>query len=729
MQFNGNLIAGLATVICLSLQAPTSNAARESKKVDDTPFKAQAIDIPPADAAVLAMVDARDATSLNGTWNLIVDPMGMGSPGGFFGGWATDRIPVDEWQLLEYNYASSKQVRVPGDFNTQFDELFFYRDGVWYQRHFDASPVEGKRYHLWFGGANYTTSVFLNGQPVAKQVGGYVPFSVDVTEALEAGDNDLVVSVNNRLDDNSVPTKRTDWWPYGGLTRDVYLVATPDTYIVNAKVELVSTAGGIRGRVITANAKRGTPVTLALPELDLEITASVDADGVAARQSDAAPELWTPDNPKLYDLTVSMGSDQLSDRVGFRTIETQGQKILLNGEPIRFKGISTHEEPIGRDGTAFSRADMEVLFGEAKALGANFVRAAHYPYSRHAAQVADEMGLLLWEEIPVYWNIAWENPETMAIAQDQLRRLIERDWNRASVVIWSVANETPYSEPRMRFLERLINQARDMDNTRLVSAALLGDPRRELKDVAMHLAAYGADREDISATERAIFKAMLKQAGGHAPAIGSGFNLVIDDPLGGLVDIVSYNEYFGWYYARGIAPAIGVSEQTVRKLMFEFMESITISADFDKPMHLSEFGAGAKSGKRGEGVWTEDYQAAVYRAQAKMITNSPQVQGITPWILKDFRAMLRTLPGVQDYRNRKGLIDENGRRKQAFYVLRDFYEGAWGNPEQWNQNVSMTPELTLFPSRLLPADNVLPAFDDDERALFGDQTPHETMTR
>ena len=677
---NGRRAAwALSAIIGLSASSVLSadkTAGKKAEQDEETPFQAKEISAPKPGPA-LAFVDARDATSLNGTWNFIVDPMGMGQPGGFFGGWATTRVPEDEWQLLEYSYPGARQIRVPGDFNTQFDDLFFYRDSVWYQRDVDVSPESGKRYHLWFGGANYTTTVFLNGVPVAKQDGGYVPFSIDVTDQLKDGRNDLVVNVNNRLGADTVPTARTDWWPYGGLVRDVMLVATPDAHIVNAKFELTADGKAIAGYVQTQGLAKGAQVQVVSAELEVSVSASVDAAGLAEWRAEVAPERWSPDNPKLYTFNVTAGADEIEDRVGFRTIETRGTSILLNGEPIRFKGISTHEEAIGRDGAAYSRKDMEALFAEAKALGANFIRAAHYPYSRHAAQVADEMGLLLWEEVPIYWNIAWENPETLAIARDQVARLVERDWNRASVVIWSVANETPYSEPRMTFLARLIDDVRAMDDTRLVSAALLGDTRRELRDVGLHLAAYGVAQPDVSERERAIFQAMLDQAGDAAPAVGSGFKLVIDDPLGSLVDIVSYNEYFGWYYARGIAPALGVSEKTVRQLMFQFMEHVELSADFDKPMHISEFGAGAKSGKRGEGVWTEDYQARVYEAQTKMIANSPQVQGMTPWILKDFRAMLRTLPGIQDYRNRKGLIDENGRRKQAFYVLRDFYNGSW----------------------------------------------------
>ena len=671
-------VAASALALSLGFGAPLAGA----KEVDDeeaTPFATPELNVPEADAQILGFIDSRDAVSLNGTWNLIVDPMGVGNPGGFFGGWASARTPANDWTLMEYSYQSSRQVRVPGDFNTQFEDLFFYRDGVWYQRFFDAKPESGKRYHLWFGGSNYETTVFLNGEPVTHLKGGYVPFSVDMTDELLSGENDLVVRVNNRLGEDTVPTARTDWWPYGGLVRDVMLVETPEQYLLNAKFDLSKNKQGIEGSIQGRGFKSGETVQVSVPALNVNVSAKFDSQGKAEWRASAKPALWSPESPVLYDVVIAAGDDRLVDRVGFRTIETKGTMILLNGEPIRFKGISTHEEPIGREGAAYSRADMAALFSEAKALGVNFIRAAHYPYNRYAAQLADEMGLLLWEEAPVYWNIQWENPETLAIARDQLSRLIQRDWNRASVVVWSVANETPYSKPRMKFLGQLIDDVRGLDDSRLVSAALLGDMRRELKEAGLHLAAYGVTQDWVSAEEREKFQKILDAAGDHAPASDAGFNLVIDDPLGELVDIVSYNEYFGWYYARGIAPALGVDEKTIRKLMFQFMPHVTIGSAFDKPMHISEFGAGAKAGKRGDGVWTEDYQAEVYRAQTTMLANSPQVQGMTPWILKDFRAMLRSLPGIQDYRNRKGLIDENGRRKLAFYVLSDFYQGEWAS--------------------------------------------------
>lgn len=653
------------------------NLALAAEDTDQSPFAVRLVDAPKPSARVMGWVDSRDVMSLNGSWKFLVDPMQVGTPGSLFGGWATTRVPEDEYQLLEYSYANAADVRVPGDFNTQFDELIYYRDTVWYQRQFDLEPLKEGRYHLWFGGANYKTTIYLNGQAVAHQSGGYVPFSVDVTKHLISKGNDLIVQVNNRLDSDTVPTERTDWWPYGGLTRDVMLIHTPEAYIVNASVGLDDDRSTISGEVTTTGMEVGDEIVISLPELDVHTTAETDESGAAKFSFSANVGLWSPSKPTLYEVRITSGTDQIHDRIGFRTIAVEGTKILLNGDPIRFKGISTHEEPIGREGAAYSRADMDALFTEAKALGVNFVRAAHYPYSRHAAQAADEMGLLLWEEVPIYWNINWQNSETLRIARDQVTRLVQRDWNRASVVVWSVANETTYSEPRMTFLNRLIEDVRELDDSRLVSAALLGDTRRELQHVVTYLAANGLVSDIPSDAEKAIFQHVINAAGAYAPEPNSEFNLVITDPLGDLVDLVSYNEYFGWYYSRFIADQTGVSERTIRRLMLELIPNVTLASSFDKPMFISEFGAGAKAGMRGEGVWTEDYQAEVYRAQFKMILNSPQVQGMTPWILKDFRAMLRSLGGVQDFRNRKGLIDENGRRKQAFYVLRDFYAGDW----------------------------------------------------
>ena len=153
------------------------------------------------------------------------------------------------------------------------------------------------------------------------------------------------------------------------------------------------------------------------------------------------------------------------------------------------------------------------------------------------------------EEIPVYWQIDWENEATLAIARDQMARLVQRDWNRASVIIWSVANETPDTDARLKFLRHLIDDTRDMDDSRLVSAALLGGSRPDFALIAARLAARAVEAPQISEADKKIFQGVLDSAGYFAPSAEDGYTLTIDDPLGKYTDIIAYNEYFGWYYS------------------------------------------------------------------------------------------------------------------------------------------------------------------------------------
>ena len=658
---------------------PGTTSAQETDDGEAAIFADANIDYPEA-APVLGFIESREAIDLNGDWNVIVDPMGVGLPGAVFGGFHSNRRAQTDADLVEFDFDASDTLRVPGDWNSQRESLFFYQGGLWYHRKISVEKKDARLYHLTFGGANFSTRVFVNGEIVGEHNGGYVPFSFDVTDVLTSGENVIIVHVDNRLTPDSVPTTRTDWWPYGGLTRDVALVTTPTGFIRNAKIDLGDRdTKQVRISVATENVEPGTNVSVTFPKLNVSATGTIDDLGQAVVDLTPDIQLWSPENPVLYDIEVAVADDRIADRVGFRTIETDGQQILLNGTPIKLKGISTHEEPIGEAGVAYSAEHAKRLLQEAKELGTNFVRAAHYPYSRHMARAADEMGLLLWAEIPVYWNINWDNPETLAIARDQMARLITRDWNRASVVIWSVANETPLSDARMVFLKQLIDDTRTLDDTRLVSAALLGGGRKQFEQIVVHLAVRGLAKGGLPPKAKAVFEAIVAQAGDHAPAPDTKVNIEIKDPLGAFIDIISYNEYYGWYYSVLFAQQTGVGEDVFRPLMLDLMRDMTITANVDKPIHISEFGAGAKAGRRSEtlAVWSEEYQAAVYDAQLAMLRQSPQVQGMTPWILKDFRAMLRTLPGVQDYYNRKGLIDPDGKRKLAFDVLQEFYEGEW----------------------------------------------------
>jgi beta-glucuronidase len=378
-------------------------------------------------------------------------------------------------------------------------------------------------------------------------------------------------------------------------------------------------SGRIRGWIRAGGdeAGRAAAAELRIPELGIAARVELDASGFGEFEVPAQPELWSPEQPKLYDLVVVYGDDRVTDRIGFRSIERRGDEIYLNGQPIYLRGISIHEEAPSREGRAWSEADARQTLEWARELNCNFVRLAHYPHSEAMLRMADEMGLLVWSEIPVYWTIEFDNPAVYQSAERQLAEMIGRDRNRASIILWSVANETPNHEARNEFLGRLVEKARNLDPDRLVTAAL-----------DTHTAKDGVR--------------------------------VIDDPLARLVDVIGINSYCGWYHD---SP--------------ENCADTEWRSEHGKPVIVSEFGAGALHGNHGSSFvrWTEEYQARVYEHNITMLENMPFVRGTTPWILRDFRSPRRPLPGIQDYWNRKGLLSEQGERKQAWYLLKHFYDG------------------------------------------------------
>ncbi len=579
----------------------------------------------------LANVNARATTSLNGKWHVIVDPYENGyydyrrepydAAAKPTGGYFLDHRPADKTELVEYDFDSSPTLNVPGDWNSQDEKLFYYEGTVWYRRRFDCAPSDPThRLFLHFGAANYLADVYLNGRKLGRHIGGFTPFEFEITGLVKPAGNSLVVRVDNTRHADAVPTVNTDWWNYGGLTRDVTLVETPATFVRDYHVQLKQgSTDRLEIQLQLDGPQKQLAVALAIPEAGLTATLEPDTNGVASLEL-AAPALalWSPEQPRLYTVTLTAGADHLTDRIGFRAIAVRGADILLNGRSVFLRGICLHEENPFRGGRAYSEAEARQLLGWAKELGCNFVRLAHYPHNEHVARVADELGLLLWEEIPVYWTIAWDNPATLANAKAQLTDLVVRDRNRASVIIWSVANETPVSEPRTRFLKTLVDTARSLDDGRLVSAAM-----------EVH-----TDPQDPN-------------------------HKIVDDPFGAYTDLLSFNQYVGWY--DGLPDKLPLVRWTLA---------------YEKPVVISEFGADALQGFHADKLtrFSEEYQADLYAKTLAMLQKIPQWRGATPWILTDFRSPRRPLPHVQDGWNRKGLIGENGTKKQAFYVLQKFYE-------------------------------------------------------
>ena len=632
----------------------------------------------PSSDHLIGWIDSRQIQSLNGEWSYIVDPMNNGLPeSSFFGGFPKNKIQITGMELIEYNIETASKIQIPGAWNAIDERLFFYRGPVWLFKKFNYSPKKEALTHLYIEGSNFTTKIFLNGSIVGEFEGGYVPFNFNISKYLKEGENILLVQTDNTLNESSVPTQKTDWWPWGGIVGDVYVVETPKQFIQNAYLQLnPDDFSEVLFKLKMNKESTGHIIKLEIPELQFMAEYKTNSFGAISENIKINPQLWSPLSPKLYEVKISSEAETISDKIGFRSIQTKGQKIYLNNSEIQFKGIAMHSEPIGIPGPAFSKEHFQKLLLTAKDLNINFIRAAHYPYTRHLAKVADQFGLMLWEEVPVYWNIDWDNSNTLNIAKNQITRLVQRDQNRASVVVWSVANETPLSSSRMKFLKALLAEIEINDSSRLSTAALLSGSEEQFRSLVLVLALQGAKSKWVSPKEKAIFQLILDQA--NIPIDSElSFSLSIDDPLGESVDLISYNEYFGWYYVTFFTDQMMISEGTLRKLMFEVMPDIKISSSFDKPIHISEFGAGAKYGNHTNKIWSEEYQAKLYKHQLEMLSNNPQIQGISPWVLKDFRAMLRPLPGIQDFYNRKGLIDESGNKKEAFKVLADFYENKW----------------------------------------------------
>lgn len=638
---------------------------------------------------LLMNASARDYRSLNGKWHYVLDEAGMSYNYITTGRYFDHEVMYPEIgrNLLEISFDSRKQLQVPGDWNSQRPELDRYRSRVLYHKIVDIQPRSDQRYFLHFGGANYTTDLFVNNQLVGRHIGGYTAFNFDITDYVKAGENTIIVRVNALLDETTIPTMRTsDFWKYGGLTRDVGLITVPETHISQYHVYLDDhQKGEIKGWVQLAGKQAGgQSVTVAIPEAGLQRAVKTNRAGRATFSFNSNNlQLWSPSSPKLYDVNITLNKNTLKDRIGFRTISTDGLNIVLNGEPIQLRGISMHEETTLHPGLSTSREDVLAQFELVKELNANFVRLAHYPHSEHAVRLADEMGLLLWSEVPIVSLIDWENADTLAVAKSQISENIARDRNRAAIIMWSIANESfPQSDARLAFLTELAATARALDDSgRPLVSALLGS-HEEFKAISQHLLPEILRHPKLDEQARQRLMTMIKSSGKQLSGaeqksvMAEEIPVVISDPLGKVVDIVGYNQYFGWYYSKSLAEAFGVDEGLMRDAMIAVMPKLRFSNTFDKPMIISEFGAGALQGLRSkEGLlWSEDYQARVFRAQLNMLDKSPYIQGYSPWVLKDFRSHLRELNGIQDTWNRKGLVSETGKKKLAFSVLAEHYK-------------------------------------------------------
>lgn len=572
---------------------------------------------------LLVNIDHRPATTLDGNWHYIVDPNGRGLYGASGevrdNGYALNEHPVlvGERKGQEYDFATAPTLKVPGDWNTQDPTLFRYEGVLWYERDFTYQPKLDMRTFLHIGAANYRSYVWVNQVRICEHEGGFTPFDCEVTSALHPGSNFVVIAVDSTRLVDGIPSVITDWYNYGGLTRDVSLVDVPKAFVDDFDLHLKpGTTDSLAGYIHVEAGAEGTPVTIRIPEAGIDATVKTDAAGRAVFNLRASKiDLWSPENPKLYRVAIQAGQDQLVDDIGFRDISVDGTRILLNGKPIFLYGVNAHAEAPYRTGSVDSDQDVEAIFGFLKDLNANFVRLCHYPQDERMERMADRTGIMVWSEIPIWQHISYDKPSVYAKADAMLDEMIRRDRDKASVILWSVANETPDEPTRTQFLERLVAEAHKLDSTRPVTAAFL-QPNNP------------------------------------------GDTKILTDPLARALDVVGMNEYVGWY---------SYTPEQADNVKFEVPQ---------KPLIVSEFGAEAKAGNHGpqDQRWTDEFQVDFYRHNFVMLSKIPQIRGVAPWVLMDFRSPTRNIPLLQDGYNRKGLISEDGKMKEAFFFVQKIYK-------------------------------------------------------
>lgn len=567
---------------------------------------------------LLVNVYGRQYTLLNGKWNAIIDPYQQGRKTAIY----RNRALKDKADFKEYAFEGGLRLNVPSDWNSQIPELKYYEGTMWYARKFEINKKSDENLFLYFGAVNYRCRVYLNGTLIGSHEGGFTPFQFNVTNVVKEGGNFLAVEVDNTRTADAIPALSFDWWNYGGITRDVMLVHTPKNYIRDYFIQLDKyDSDRVHAEVQLSAQNAGQLVKIEIPELKIANKVFTDGTGLAKATFRVRNlERWSPQAPKLYQVIVSSEVDEVKENIGFRNLYVKNTQIYLNDSPVFMKSIGLHEEISQRQGRAYSEQDAIALLSEAKGLGVNMIRLAHYPQNEYIVRLAEQMGLMLWEEIPVWQGIDFKDSSTRLKAQRMYTEMLLRDRNRCALTFWGVANETAPSESRNAFLKSLVELCHKMDTTRLITAAF------------------------------------------DLPKLNSETNAFeMEDDFIENLDVVSINKYMGWYHRWPMSPS-----------------EIRWNVALDKPLIFSEFGGEALYGQSGDSTvtssWSEEYQEKLYKDNLEMFKYIPNLAGISPWILFDFRSPYHFHPTNQEGWNRKGLISDQGYRKKAWYVMKEYYE-------------------------------------------------------
>lgn len=561
-------------------------------------------------------------------------------------GWTFQPDPDDagmeeEWQRPEFDRSGWRAVRVPATWDSYDATMDGYEGVGWYALRLPAEAIaSGAWQRLRFGRVNHRAIVWVNGRKVAEDSLGYVPFECALTPVVTPGRPAwIVVRVENGTRDDWLPGSTTvEWVQYGGLLEPVELLTTPPAFLAAAAVRARPEGTEGRVRVTVEVANRGEGGFQGRVRMDCA-GRSAEAPVGAATGSTVAVELaitlpnartWSPDRPALYELRVRLldgdrTQDEITERFGVRSIEASGRELRLNGVPLRIRGVNRYDEFPGVGvvaGDAAIRRDLRAI----QSAGANFVRV-HYPQSPRTLRIADEVGLLFMEEVPLnWWRAAWHRPappeyqndRIIDSAEDALERMVRRDVNHPSVIAWSMANECrTYDSLGVRAMERMLRRARTLDDSRLLT----------------FVANRNYDKNSAFA----------------------------------MADFVAVNLYYGMWEG-DLSESVADMDSTVRRPTHEALGEIARLFP-EKPVLLSEFGTIGMPGSGGDLRLSEDYQAAYLRAVWRAVRETPEICGGVVWCWADYRHRRGFTNDYPAYFGPFGLVTLDRRPKKALGAL------------------------------------------------------------
>jgi len=526
---------------------------------------------------------------------------------------------------------NSIKMSVPSCWNTTLG-LFRYEGVVWYKTEFET---ESNNVYINFEGVCHECDVYIDGKHIGYHYGGLTEFGFEAF-GIGTGKHEIVVRVDNTIDmTTTIPHSCSDWYNYGGICRSVSVIEIGDCSIRNMVIKY-----DLDLNKKSANVNVATTIYTKKPTTDtLKISVDghcvyekeITVDGVYTHLAEGILlndlKLWDIYEGNLYYFTVTFGGEDLCDRTGFRIIEAQGKDIYLNGRQVTIVGINRHEiHPDWGFTMPFSliKRDLDIL----RDANANTVRTAHYPHSKKTYDYIDELGLLCWEEIPVWgnnpqWAESLKDEKFINKALNMLDEMIVRDINHPAIVFWGMYNEIDTSLPQtLEFTKRLVARTHEHDTSRLTSYA----------------------------------SCSITIPGPH-------------DICAGEVDMVSFNYYLGWL------PSI--KTETFDELVTRIYNHVTKTAGREMPIMMSEFGCeGLKGCYALEAQrWSENYQAKTLESAMKAYFASGKFCGGCIWQLYNVPSQ----PHFEFMRpggyNNKGLLDEYRRPKSTYEAVKQLYKG------------------------------------------------------